>query len=87
MLWQEVKQAYPLQWVMIEAIDAISDGNRRIIKQVTVVDTFMDDSKNAYRKYIQLHKLHPERELYIVHTSRPELDIEDQKWVGVRATP
>lgn len=86
MRWNEVKQSYPLQWVIIEAIDARSEGNKRVIEQVTVVNTFKDDSKDALQKYIQLHKAYPERELYVVHTSRPELDIEEQRWAGVRAS-
>lgn len=82
----EVKQAYPSQWVMIEAINAKSEGNKRIVEQVTVVNTFKNNSKDAIREYVQLHKAHPERELYVVHTSRLELDIEEQRWVGVRTS-
>lgn len=86
MRWDEVKQAYPSQWVMIEAINAKSEGNKRIVEQVTVVNTFKNNSKDAIREYVQLHKAHPERELYIVHTSRLELDIEEQRLVGVRTS-
>ncbi len=86
MRWDEVKQAYPSQWVMIEAINAKSEGNKRIVEQVTVVNTFKNNSKDAIREYVQLHKAHPERELYVVHTSRLELDIEEQRWVGVRTS-
>lgn len=86
MRWDEVKQVYPSQWVMIEAIDARSEGNKRIIEQVKVVNTYEDNSKDAIREFVQLHRAYPERELYVIHTSRPELDIEEQRWVGVRAS-
>ncbi|HHW01444.1 MAG TPA: hypothetical protein GXX35_01270 [Thermoanaerobacterales bacterium] len=84
MRWAEVRQAYPEQWVIIEAIKAKTELNRRIIEQLTVVDRF-DDGNKALLKYLQLHKEYREREFYVVHTSRPELDIQEQRWIGVRA--
>ena len=85
MFWKEVRKNYPSQWVIIEAIDAHTEGNVRIIEQLTIVDTFHEDSKSALLKYASLHKLYPERELYVAHTSREELDIKEQTWIGVRA--
>lgn len=85
MLWVEVKRAYPNQWVIIEAIEAHTEGVKRIISQMTVVDNFQDDNNKALLHYLQLHRKHRERELYVVHTSRPELDIIEQRWIGVRA--
>ncbi|KJS14883.1 MAG: hypothetical protein VR69_15485 [Peptococcaceae bacterium BRH_c4b] len=84
MLWVEVKRAYPNQWVIIEAIEAHTEGDKRIIAQMTVVDNFQEDNNKALLQYLQLHRKHRERELYVVHTSRPELDIIEQKWIGVR---
>lgn len=85
MLWEEVKKAYPDQWVIIEAIEAHTEGDKRIISQIIVVDNFQDDNNKALLQYLQLHRRHRERELYVVHTSRPELDIIEQRWIGVRA--
>lgn len=85
MLWEEVKKTYPNQWVIIEAIEARTEGNKRIIEQITVVDNFLNDNNKALLQYLQLHRKHRERELYVVHTSRPELDIIEQRWIGVRA--
>ena len=39
MIWEEVGHRYPSEWVLIEAIDAFSSKGKRIINQVTVVDT------------------------------------------------
>lgn len=83
MRWEEVRENYPSQWLIIEAIDARTEDKKRIIEEITVVDTFTDNNE-ALRKYIQLHKSHPNREMYVVHTSRPELDIEEIVWIGVR---
>ncbi|TCO68883.1 hypothetical protein [Marinisporobacter balticus] len=85
MRWNNVKEAYPDQWVIIEAIDARTEENERIIEQITVVDVFLNDNNGALRRYVELHKQHPERELYVVHTSRPKLDIKERRWTGVRS--
>jgi hypothetical protein len=86
MQWSEVKEHYPSQWVLIEAIDAITKDKKRIVEQLSVVNVFNEDSKEALRKYIELHRANKERELYVVHTSREELDIEEKVWTGIRAS-
>jgi hypothetical protein len=84
MIWEEVKMAYPSSWLVIEAIDAKTDGENRIVQQLAVLDFFNEEtSKNALLKYLQLHKTYPERELYVVHSTRPLLDIKEQRWVGL----
>ena len=65
-------------------IDAFSANGKRIINQVTVVDTFGNYANAALRQYARLHKMYPESELYIVHTKRPYLDIKVRFWTGVR---
>lgn len=34
--------------------------------------------------YGELHHLDPQRELYVLHTDRPDLDIEERRWLGIR---
>lgn len=83
MVWKEIRQHYPQQWLLIEAITAHSKDNRRILEQLAVVDTF-DDSISAMQRYAQLHHDAPQRELYVFHTSRETLDIPERQWLGVR---
>jgi len=84
MIWEETKKIYPSSWLVIEAIDAITEGENRIIKQLAVLDSFEEEtSKDALLKYLQLHKIHPNRELYVVHSTRPELDIKEQPCLGL----
>lgn len=71
--------------MVIEAVDAHSEGNRRIIDKIAVIDSFMDGTKNVLFENAKLQRLYPGREIFIVHTSRLELDIEERRWVGVRA--
>ena len=84
MQWQEIRKHYPQQWLLIEAIKAHSQANRRILEQLAVVDTF-PDSVSAMKHYTRLHREAPERELYVFHTSRETLDITERQWLGIRA--
>lgn len=85
MTWEDVKRTHPSQWLVIEAIEAHTEEDRRILDNITVVDTFNEDNNKALLEYVKLHRKHRERELYVVHTSRQELDIIEQRWAGVRA--
>ncbi len=85
MQWKEICQHYPQQWLLIEAIKARSEADRRILEQLAVVGAF-SDSTTAMKSYLQLHKEAPERELYVFHTSRENLDITERRWLGVRGT-
>ena len=84
MRWDDLKKTTPQQWVIIEAIDAHTEGEDRIIGNIQLVEIFGEDNNRALRRYAQLHKIHPEREYYVVHTSRPELNIKERNWTGIR---
>ncbi len=77
MQWKEICQHYPQQWLLIEAIKAHSEADRRILEQLAVVGTF-SDSTTAMKSYLQFHREAPERELYVFHTSREKLDVTER---------
>lgn len=83
MQWQQVRENYPTQWLLVEAIQARTEANRRIVEELTVVNAF-PDSRAALKNYLELHERAPERELYVVHTGRETLDIVQQRWLGIR---
>ena len=83
MKWAEIRTHYPQQWLMIEAIKAHSENNKRILDEISVVGKY-PDSVSAMKSYIQLHQDVPERELYVFHTTREELDITERRWLGIR---
>ena len=83
MQWQEIRQHYPQQWLLLEAIKAHSEADKRILDQLAVVSTF-PDSASALNGYTQLHREAPERELYVFHTSRETLEIVERRWLGIR---
>lgn len=83
MVWQDIRKHYPQQWLLVEAIQAHSEADKRILDQLAVVDTF-PDSIVAMQRYAQLHHKASQRELYVFHTSREKLDIVERSWFGVR---
>jgi hypothetical protein len=85
MKWEEVRQHYPRQWLLVEALKARSEAGRRILEELSVIDIF-PDSVVAMQHYSQLHQEAPERELYVLHTDREKLDIIERRWVGIRST-
>jgi hypothetical protein len=83
MRWDDVRAAYPDKWLVIEALEARSEGQKRLLDRLAVVEV-CGDGAAAHRRYRELHASHPERELYFVHTGNAELDIDERPWVGVR---
>jgi len=83
MRWEKVREAYPNQWLIIEAVKAHSEADRRILDEIAIVETCADGTA-ALQAYRQLRQAAPEREYYYVHTSRAELDIRERQWLGIR---
>jgi len=83
MKWEEIRVSYPQQWLLVEAINAHSKADRRVLDDLSVIDSFQD-SAQALQHYSRLHHEAPNRELYVFHTSRDHLDITERQWLGVR---
>jgi hypothetical protein len=83
MRWAEVCTAHPDQWLLIEALDAHTEDHRRIIDRIAVVENCADGAA-ALRRYRELRRERPDRELYFVHTANAVLDIEERSWTGIR---
>ena len=83
MQWAQVRQRYPDRWLIVEALEAHTDGNRRRLDQLAVVEE-CTDGPEAYRRYKALHHQFLDRELYFVHTEREQLEILERQWVGIR---
>lgn len=84
MRWKEIRDRYPHQWLLTEALDAHSTGGKRIVKDIAVLGTY-PDGLAAMGGYRELHRRDPQRELYVLHTDRVDLEITEQHWLGVRA--
>jgi hypothetical protein len=78
MLWAEIRQAYPNQWLIIEALEAhTTPDKQRHLDCLAVLDKCPDGSA-ALQRYRHLHQQYSLREFYFVHTSRAELDIRER---------
>lgn len=90
MLWSEIRNVYPDQWLVVEALEAhTTPDSQRQLDRLAVVET-CPDGVTAMRRYRRLHQQYPLREFYFVHTSQEELDIREREWLGIRrshATP
>ena len=83
MRWKDIRRHYPDQWLLVEAIRAHSEKDKRILDDLAVVEAF-EDSDAAMRSYKGLHRESPHRELYVFDTDRENLDIEERRWLGIR---
>jgi hypothetical protein len=73
--WQTIRELYPSRWLIVEAIDAYTEGGHRVIPQLKVVGVFEDDWHPAWELYKQVHHEDRWREYYMLHTDREELNI------------
>ncbi|MFB5761998.1 hypothetical protein [Paenibacillus medicaginis] len=82
MQWNEVKERFPDEWVVLEATKAYSKEGHRYIEEMVVIDSF-DDSTKALKRYTELHREDPHREYCFFHTSRSEI-VAKERYIGVR---
>jgi len=83
MIWEEARKMYVNTWILIEAIDAYSQEGRRIVNELSVINTY-DEGKGALKEYAEKHKKDKSREMYVYHTKNEKLSIEERTWIGVR---
>lgn len=81
--WEQVRQQYPEQWVLVEAISAYSKNSIRYFDELSVISYF-SDSTQAWKEYKKLHLAEPTREYYIFHTDHKTIEVKEQKFIGVR---
>lgn len=82
MRWEEVREQFPDEWVVCEAVSSRSEDGFCYVDEVIVIDRY-DDSNVAMKRYYELHREHPYREYGFFHTSRESLKLRE-KWAGVR---
>lgn len=83
MKWEEITLLHPDRFVLIEAIQASSSNHIRQLEDMAVIQDY-DDAREAWGGYKQLHKRHPNRELYVFHTSRNDVEVVEEFFSGVQ---
>ncbi|WP_435923463.1 hypothetical protein [Paenibacillus sp. DYY-L-2] len=61
MRWDEIQERFPNEWVVLEATKAYSKAGQRYIEEMAVIDSYAD-SKEALKRYSELHREDPHRE-------------------------
>ncbi len=83
MTWQEVRQYHPNTWLLLEALEAHSADGHRILDDLAVLAVF-PDGNIAWQAYQELHRKDRARELYVLHSSKQDVAIEELFWAGIR---
>ena len=83
MKWAEVRAEHPNAWLVVEAIQFHEEGDVFVGDDMTVVEKCPDGAA-AFAAYRRLHRAYPAREFVFVHTSRPELRVEERRWTGIK---
>ncbi len=83
MQWSEIRSAHPDQWLVIEALEAHSENDRRIFDRVDLIEVF-SNGRDAMKRYSALQRDHADREFCFVHSSKSELTFEERLWFGIR---
>lgn len=83
MRWPEIREKYPDQWLIIEALEAHTEAQQRVLDHILVVEPCADGAE-ALARYQALHRQFPQREFYFAHTARETLDIRERSWLGLR---
>ncbi len=83
MKWAEIRSGYPNKWVLIEALSGNTIGNLRKLDDICIMEVF-NDSRSALESYSVKHSQHPNKEMYVFHTSRENIEVEERNWLGIR---
>lgn len=85
MQWVDIRNAFPNQWLIIEALEAHTQDKQRHLDRVAVVEQCAD-ATTVMPTYGRLHQEFPSREFYFVHTDREQLDIQERSWFEIRGS-
>ena len=83
MQWQQIREHYPRRWLLVEAIEAHSSKGSRQVDDLAVLQEY-PNGREALTGYLEHHRRAPQRELYVLHTDRERLEIDERDWLGLR---
>lgn len=83
MKWEEVRKAFPEQWVLIETIQThTNEQSERILEEVVPLKKF-SNSPETMSIYEAIHRGYPGRKLFVLQTGRKKPDIIEKKIISV----
>ena len=78
MLWQQVRETYPEQYVLVQALKYHTEDNRKYVEEVAIIKP-IKDAQEATREL-----LHAKGDHFVYHTSKEQIVIELRTRPGVR---
>ena len=82
MKWDEVRRIYPNSGVLVEVLCAYSKENKRIIIEMLVLKK-SNSAHVLWNTYKEIHLKYPSKELYILHTSKKQIEVEEQPFLRI----
>ncbi|GAX88439.1 hypothetical protein [Effusibacillus lacus] len=67
MLWEEVRQLYPNQFVLVQALKSRVEENKKYVEEVAVIRPIPDEQE-ATRVLVR-----SKGDTFVYHTSKPEI--------------
>lgn len=78
MLWSEVREVYPDQYVVLQALSYHIEENKKIIDEVAVIKT-IDTARDATRELVR-----SSGDRFVYHTAKDKIVIEVRPNNGLR---
>jgi hypothetical protein len=75
MKWEEVRAAFPGQWVVIEALKTQSNNGLMTVEDMAVVSRFGDDGTAALKAATVMCRMYITRQYFPFHTGRERVEI------------
>jgi len=76
MRWPDFRKMNPDAWVIVEVVEARVDVAHRSLERITVIEVCLD-AESTVRRYRELRRAAPERELCFLHTAW-EAELEER---------
>ena len=76
MRWPDYRRMHPDAWIIVEVVRARDESAHRSLEHITVIEQCVD-AETAVRRYRELRRAVPERELCFFHTAW-EAELEER---------
>lgn len=78
MKWEDVRKTYPNRFVKLQVLKSQISGNKRIIEDMAVIDTF-EDNGQATRELSKATG-----DILVYHTGNEKIELEIKQFFGYR---
>jgi hypothetical protein len=84
MTWSEARQQFPDHWLIFEVIRGHQEAGQWSVDELAILESDKT-ATSVFRRYSELQRTYPSRELGFLHTSHPTLALEEAPRPQVRS--